>query len=489
MYEEEYILDVLVYGINGWLSFRYAEFFLSPQYANRAGAGLLWVTVYALGKMLYANFAANSTPYDGFYNVSAHFILLVVLQTIFFARHTYRQAFVVASFIAGWEILRFAASPLAHILLGVWGAIWEWLINTIMGQGIMSAEQLTEFMSATNRTALFAVLALCRALQLMIFYLYLRHICRNFVGREYEPNAAETWFLLLPCLAVLCLDLTLRLMAYSVDNSALMLIYDRVPETLVLLPVASLLLLGFVVSSVVLFRGLADGKEEEKKRLLLENRVAEIHTQIGELDGIYRDMRGLKHDLRAHIAGIAAYVRNRLGEDAEGIASYLYGMEKTVARLDFADHTGNPLTDVILHQFRQQAKRKNIALSCAFHYPPRAALDVYDVSVILNNALQNAMEACEKTDGATHIDLRSYEKGNLFFIEVENDFDGAIRWNNKTELPATTKPDRELHGIGLDNIRRTAAKYRGAMEIDVIDRPPRQVFHLTVMLYKRNADD
>ena len=103
----------------------------------------------------------------------------------------------------------------------------------------------------------------------------------------------ESWFLLIPCITVLCIDLTMRLMAYSVDNSALMIIYERVPETLVLLPVVSLLLLGIVVSSVILFRGVIQSKDEERKRLLLENRVADVQHQIEDLQDIYGDMRGI----------------------------------------------------------------------------------------------------------------------------------------------------------------------------------------------------
>lgn len=132
---------------------------------------------------------------------------------------------------------------------------------------------------------------------------------------------------------MLAIDLTMRLMAYSVDNSALMIIYDRVPETLVLLPMVSLLLLGMVVSSVVLFRGIVRFKDEERKRLLLENRVADVYQQIEDLQDIYGDMRGLRHDLRAHIASITSYVRNHQeGEDKE-LESYLGGMERTIARL------------------------------------------------------------------------------------------------------------------------------------------------------------
>ena len=72
----------------------------------------------------------------------------------------------------------------------------------------------------------------------------------------------------------------------------------------------------------------------------------------------------------------------------------------------------------------------------------------------MNNALENAIEASSKVEGGKRISLRSYMKGNLFFIEVENDFSGEIIFDSETGLPASSKEDRKLHGLGIGNIQR-----------------------------------
>ena len=485
MYEEEYVLEALVHILNGWLSFWYGDLFLRRKYANRRKAAIIWITVYVVGQILYGRLVEAYPLYDRFTNVVPYILLLSLLQYFFFEKNLPRQVFVVVSFVAGWEILRFTVSPLAHAVLGLWSPFWGWLLEYFADRDLMPIESLTEYMLMLNRVAIVAVLAICRGLQLGLLFLYLRLIGRHFIRIDEEMTGQESWFLLIPCITVLCIDLTMRLMAYSVDNSALMIIYERVPETLVLLPVVSLLLLGIVVSSVILFRGVIQSKDEERKRLLLENRVADVQHQIEDLQDIYGDMRGLRHDLRGHIANLTAYIRNRSMGENKDLGAYLEGMEKTVARLDFADHTGNPMLDVILHQIRQQAKRKEIDFSVNFHYPKNASFDVYDVSIILNNALQNAIEACEKVKGARNIDLHSYEKGSLFFLEIENDYNGQLVWKTGAELPETTKAEKRVHGIGLDNIQRCARKYNGDVEIRALSKGDRQVFNLTVMLYHR----
>ena len=141
------------------------------------------------------------------------------------------------------------------------------------------------------------------------------------------------------------------------------------------------LLLGMIVTAVRLFRGVVQFKEAEAKRLLLENGINDIHRQVEEMQDIYGDMRGLRHDLRGHIASLTAYVHNHLQGEHTQIEDYLAQMTKTTQRLDFADKTGNPITDIILHQIRQQAKRQGIAFTADFHYPAQAPFDLYDTAL------------------------------------------------------------------------------------------------------------
>lgn len=418
MYEEEYVLDGLLYLAGGILSFWYVENFLSPKYGERKKALIVWVILYSLLQILYGQIASLYPLYDRFTHVIPYVIILLILEYIFFEKNLPRQAFVIVSFVTGWEILRFAVSPLAHAILSLWSPFWGDLVNDLAAREILPTGELMDFMLALNRFALFAVLFICRGIQLGIFYFYLKMIRKNFVPLNEELIGREIWYLIVPCATALTIDLTLRLMAYSVDNSALMLIYSRVPETLALLPMVSLLLLGVIVSSVILFKGLYDFKEEEKRRLLLENRVGDVHRQMEDLRDIYRDMRGLRHDLRSYVAGLTAIARNHGLDKQEEVQNYLTGLEHTAGRLDFADHTGNPVTDIILHQTRNQAKRREINFTVDFHYPVTRDFDVYDISIILNNAMSNAIEAAEKIPGERSIDdltSTTFRKCTLMF--------------------------------------------------------------------------
>ncbi len=472
-------LDFFVQLLAGALSFWYAKKFLRADFESRRWATVRWAAVYAIMQFGFSVLTESWKPYERFFMVVPQFALLFFLQGAFFEKDKSRQTFVAASFVVGWGILRFAVSPLAHAAFGAWGPAWAWAVNEAVAFGV-SAETVLFLMQLTNDAAVLLIIAGCRIVQLGLLALYLRGIVRFFPPKDYALRFHDSLFLLFPCAVALVIDLTVRMTTLSADNSALMLIYERAPSTLLLLPAASVLLLGMAVASVMLFRGLVQAKDEEQKRLLLEQSVAGVHREVEELQTIYADLKGLRHDLRNHIASLAACAKRIAPQGDAQIDTYLGQMTDAVARLDFADDTGHPITDVIVHQARREAEKKGVAFAADFHWPKDGRLDIYDVSVILSNALTNAVEAATR-----EISVRSYEKGRLFFIEAANDFTGELQWDGEAELPVTKKPDRAMHGMGLTNIRRCAQKYKGDMEIQIEEENGRKKFLLTVMMYEK----
>jgi signal transduction histidine kinase len=52
----------------------------------------------------------------------------------------------------------------------------------------------------------------------------------------------------------------------------------------------------------------------------------------------------------------------------------------------------------------------------------------------------------------------------MYFIEIVNSFDGSALSRGDSGLPISTKKDKEVHGIGLKNIRKCAVKYGGDLD-------------------------
>ena len=156
-----------------------------------------------------------------------------------------------------------------------------------------------------------------------------------------------------------------------------------------------------------------------------------------------------------------------------------YGRElkSALSRISGEIKSGNPVTDVILQEFKNEAEKRKIRFQSDFYYPAGTNINAFDISVILNNALQNAMENAGKS-GMPYISVLSYHRNHAYMMEISNSFTGNLQWNEDQGLPVTSKEKTQGHGYGLSNIRMVAGKYSGDIAIDLKD----DEFCLSIML-------
>lgn len=125
--------------------------------------------------------------------------------------------------------------------------------------------------------------------------------------------------------------------------------------------------------------------------------------------------------------------------------------------------TGNPVTDVILEKHQRRIAARKAAFEVDFHYPDEAAVDAFDLSIVLDNALTNALEAVS-TGGV--IRIRSFREHHAYLIVVENTFEGELASKGAEGLPMTTKQPAGAHGFGLRHMKAVAEHYHGALTIE-----------------------
>lgn len=234
-----------------------------------------------------------------------------------------------------------------------------------------------------------------------------------------------------------------------------------------------------IVIVIVLFQNIKDKKQDEKKKELLTGQMEDMKHHIGRVEELYREIRSMKHDMGNHVAVIEnLYLRNPETENREQIEAYVSNLKAQYSHVTEEIRTGNPITDVILMEKQREAEAKGIAFTCEFWYPKGGNVDAFDLSIILNNALENAMEAVERQEAPGYVRIRSYTRKNAYMIEVINSFQDKITIDTETNLPYTTKPHKDNHGYGLYNIREVARKYYGEIEIETSEGE----FCLSVML-------
>ena len=468
-------MSVSLYLVNSIAGSIYMQKFLRGRYQKKIVLSA-WTGLYYMIQSLVLDRIDRTYPFNDLLGALADIAFVLLLLMLLYNRDFLKQLFVAVSFVAGKEIIKYI------IVVINYGQHWAISrFSDALLKKITTMKEVEMWSYIFGVTSLLVYISLY-ALLLMVYF---SMISRKFARKDYQFQIHESAFLILPNVSTLCISITLKMMILSVQNSTTADVFEKVPATMFWVPLICFLLLGVNISSVMLFQKLVQLGEETQKRAILENQMAQMQREIGEIQDIYADMRGLRHDMKSHLESIASVVRRISGKDKEELGHYIEKMETTVGRLDFAYRTGNPITDVIIHQKKQEAEKQDISFEADFIYPDKQQIDVYDIGIVLNNALENAIEAGNKVPGKKSISLRSYMKGNLFFIEVENDFSGEIIFDRETGLPVSSKADKQLHGLGMENIRRCAKKYMGDIDITIHDTGGRKKFNLTVMMYEK----
>ncbi|MFG6352898.1 MAG: GHKL domain-containing protein [Oscillospiraceae bacterium] len=329
------------------------------------------------------------------------------------------------------------------------------------------------------RAALLVVLFLVSHAAMLAVMLYA--LQRQMRKQRMTLHRRELCYLaLVPTAGILFGQVISRLLVEFKDGVLLQL-YERHPAFLAVVPVLALLFYAGAYLTIAFQQGMAALREEQATHYMEYQQTQAIRVRIHEAEQFYTRIRGLKHEMRGHMTNIKALAGQ--GEYAS-LEDYIARMDESISGFELTLQTGNPVTDVIVNDIRRRSLDLGIRFQVDFHYPEPGAYDAFDVGIILQNLLQNAVEASGKVnEGERFIVLTGKRKGRFFLIEVKNSFAGEVVFG-QDGLPVTTKKeDAPMHGIGLANVRREAEKYFGELEL----RTNQREFSATVLLQERSS--
>lgn len=192
----------------------------------------------------------------------------------------------------------------------------------------------------------------------------------------------------------------------------------------------------------------------DRKISRFQNELVDKH--YAEVETMYRKMRGWRHDYHNHIQVLKAHLEFGRYEEA---GQYLAMLNDDLTTVDTVIKTGNVMVDAILNSKLTMIKEREIQVDATAVVPQDVPFSGIDLSVLIGNLLDNAMEACAQVLNKDERFIRIYidiVKKQLY-ISVTNSMDGRARRKGLQYL--STKAG--LHGFGLLRIDRIASKYGG----------------------------
>ena len=299
-------------------------------------------------------------------------------------------------------------------------------------------------------------------------------------------------FILIPALTGLTLCTLLRVIMITVEGDIPVFLYQKYPSLVLLLPAVLFLSLLSILQGVRSFQKLTSLSREKNSHIILEKQMEDMQDYMREQERIHSGLKSIRHDMKNTLAVISSLAGQREPGGNTELQTYLSALGRTMEHLEIPFHTGNQVVDALLHRKCQEAQGvlPDLKLDTdQLMFPKDLAIQSYDLGILLGNALDNAFAACEKLKGReskaeVFIRLLSFQRGPFFFLRVENSFDGSLIRTSRTEFPITDKEDKELHGIGMLNMKRVAESYQGTVDWNAEDR----IFTLAVMLKVPAAD-
>ncbi len=414
-------------------------------------------------------------------NQLAIFAVLVLLALLFYKSIRAITGYLIITFMAVSQISFFISHSILKAGSEIYG-LWTWCIE----KGYITDERMVAVI--LNITTIGLQILMCGVFSILCFHA-LKNIAHSFCEKDYAVNRTELCFLLAPSTVGLLVCILLRIIVVTVEHGMPRLLYSNHPLLIMVVPAILVLCLLSVIYSVKLFQDMILLNREKNSKAILEKQISSMQGQIAEMEHIYSGIRGMKHDMGTTIAIIMQLVE-RNGENAD-LRGYLSELNQTFDKLELRYKTGNAVIDTLLSMKYHELMRimPEVKLYAdKLLFPENLMIQSYDLGVIIGNALDNAIEACKKMEGCgivPFIRISSFLKGRMFFIKVENSFDGKVVRKKGAEFPATTKPDPKAHGIGLDNMKSIAGKYHGAVDWQVENG----VFTLTIMLKNERSTE
>lgn len=225
-----------------------------------------------------------------------------------------------------------------------------------------------------------------------------------------------------------------------------------------------ILLLSFILTFTLMIFFLIYGMKKPYK--LIQEDVERQNQEDERIEDVKSYKRGNKeidkfnHDLPNNLTMIEETAAN---ENAPNTTELVHSLLENLLKARKGFVSGNNFLDTVLYRENEKAKAAGIEITYDGIFPEKG-IEIFDISTIFSNALDNAIEACREVEKPIMgVELNSKIQGDYVYFNIINPYK-RIRTDKNNNL-VTTKADSSSHGIGLKSIEDTVKKYDGSVRI------------------------
>ena len=232
-----------------------------------------------------------------------------------------------------------------------------------------------------------------------------------------------------------------------------------------------------LISTIVLFITYQQNLEKENNYILLksENNKLKLEKAYYDiLDHKNHQLMIYAHDTKNHLSTIKSLNNN------PKIDTYIDKMTENLKMYSQRCNSGNMILDVIISRYLIECEMKDVKFSFDIRLNNLSFVDDFDLVSIMDNLMDNALEAAKNSE-KKFITLETDHRNSYNVIIISNSCDTPPKSNDGKLI--TTKPDKKIHGIGLESVSSTLKKYNGDFSWDYDNA--KKEFITTIMLLNK----
>ena len=220
----------------------------------------------------------------------------------------------------------------------------------------------------------------------------------------------------------------------------------------VLFVISSMLLITSNIVTVEVIRRQNRLYKSELELAFVKSSLAEQKKHYTDISASQEQIKRINHDLKNfYISSIAQIESGNADSVTDKMKQELDVIDADKALID----TGHPAIDTIFENKIAAANSHGITCDIKFKYQAEILIDEMDISIVVGNIMDNAIEACQAFDGEKVIEGYIHSNESDVVIKIANS-------SANSDGLKTKKSDKRFHGYGTKSIESIAEKYSGS---------------------------
>lgn len=230
------------------------------------------------------------------------------------------------------------------------------------------------------------------------------------------------------------------------------------------------LALGTIIYNWLIYKITKESIYRNQQEIIWKMKEEEFYKKnfyINNMKDILQTIRAQRHELNNYLSILYGLI---CLEDFDKVKEYISKINDRLSGMNSIIETNNPIITAIISIQKNKAFNEGIEMDLDIdELPEELPFDSLDLSIIIGNLLNNAMEACLSLgkDQVRKIQFYMWIEKEKLTIHIKNTKSNLRKLDVKEILGRfTTKEDKEKHGFGLSNVDFIVNQYNGILNLE-----------------------